>query len=186
MPHSSVGAQFGGLRRGIDLHPPAHLPGRVLREHPSRLAFLCLRRCHPLAAPQPPSPFHFLSPLRRLFQLSLPRTLPIFSAVAPRPFGPSCITLLVFSRPQSSLTVNAKARIFCSNSRMLNTVTGFKDVACPCNVPTLFSRPCSRMCVIECRRRRSVVSERKLSSNSRIVGYRERKGALSLCSPRRV
>lgn len=37
MPHSSVGAQFGGLRRGIDLHPPAHLPGRVLRELPLRL-----------------------------------------------------------------------------------------------------------------------------------------------------
>ena len=32
LSHSSVGAQFGGLRRGIDLHPPAHLPGRVLRE----------------------------------------------------------------------------------------------------------------------------------------------------------
>lgn len=32
LPHSSVGAQFGGLRRGIDLHPPAHLPGRVLRD----------------------------------------------------------------------------------------------------------------------------------------------------------
>lgn len=33
LPQSSVGAQFGGLRRGIDLHPPAHLPpGRVLRD----------------------------------------------------------------------------------------------------------------------------------------------------------
>lgn len=29
---SSVGAQFGGLRPGIDLHPLAHLTGDVLRE----------------------------------------------------------------------------------------------------------------------------------------------------------
>jgi len=32
LPHSSVGAQFRAPRRGIDLHSPAHLLGRVLRE----------------------------------------------------------------------------------------------------------------------------------------------------------
>lgn len=32
LPHSSVGAQFRALRRGIDLHSPAHLLGRILRD----------------------------------------------------------------------------------------------------------------------------------------------------------
>lgn len=53
LPHSSVGAQFGGLRRGIDLHPPAHLPGRVLRDLARPPAAISLPLSLPSSFPPP-------------------------------------------------------------------------------------------------------------------------------------